>query len=77
MPEITESTAHSQEGNWFSLAASLHKLESIDGTTEISLDRRLVAKNSVEHFAIRNDVTSFRTSIVLLLVSTNALAPVT
>src|ERR1039457_1980829 len=44
--------------NPLSVAASLQALESIESTSEASVDGCLVAKKSVESFAIRNGVLS-------------------
>ena len=65
MPEIIESTAHSQEGNWFSLAASLQALKSIHRTTEASIGRSLW----------RGELGLERQLLILLLCRRRALAP--
>src|ERR1039458_643900 len=44
--------------NPLSVAASLQALESVESTSEASVDGCLIAKKSVESFAIRNGVLS-------------------
>ena len=44
--------------NPLSVAASLQAIESVESTTEASVDGCFIAKKSVESFAIRNGVLS-------------------